>query len=202
MAYTNVWSSVLPSGSTPASSIDEELRKIRVDLEERLLGGVFNSPFTTDPLVVRPEILGNVTGKKAYFGWAAFRSEDGQNESVASDTSYVQDDNPPILRVCPLSAYLIEGIEITRVKFYHDPKADSVKFRIVSVSKTGSVVTELANVTDTSNTGIVEKDSNAISVTLAPDLFYNLVWETTFTSTPRLVGAEVTYDVTDCRQTR
>lgn len=201
MAYTNVWSSVLPSGSAAASSIDDELRKIRVDMEERLLG-LFVSPFTTDPLVVKPAVLGNVTGKKAYLGYAAFKTGNGQNESLASDASYIQDDAPPIKRVCPLSAYLIEGIQITRIKLYHDPKGDTVNFRVVSVSKTGVLATVLANVPDTSNTGFVEKDSGALTITLATDLFYNLIWETTSASTPRLIGAEITYDVTDCRQTR
>jgi hypothetical protein len=53
VAYTNVWSSTAPLGSVSAATLDDELRKVRKDIEERLdtLIGQANFSGATDPVI-------------------------------------------------------------------------------------------------------------------------------------------------------
>src|SRR5882672_11871990 len=74
MPYTNPWDTSLPPGSQAANTADDEFRKLKVDVGERLTS-VLVGPITDDPLVVRPEILGNVVGKRYSLHHSAFKPE-------------------------------------------------------------------------------------------------------------------------------
>ena len=50
MAYTNNWTTVAPAGSAAANTADDEIRKLRLDMEERLEEVVIED-MTTDPVV-------------------------------------------------------------------------------------------------------------------------------------------------------
>ena len=50
MAYTNVWTTVAPAGSAAANTLDDEIRKLRLDFEERLEEFLI-ADMTADPVV-------------------------------------------------------------------------------------------------------------------------------------------------------
>src|SRR5258706_7655464 len=65
MPYTRVWTKNNPPGSQSANTADDELRNLRQDVEDRMTTMVtgWDTAAPTDPIVVRPAILGNVVGK-------------------------------------------------------------------------------------------------------------------------------------------
>src|SRR6266516_2688915 len=75
MPFTRVWTKNNPPGSQQAFTADDEIRNLREDIEERI--GILVTGWSTssplDPLVVRPEVLGNVTGKIVSFSHWSFR---------------------------------------------------------------------------------------------------------------------------------
>lgn len=77
MAYTNSWDEATPNGaSTPSRNIDDEIRKLKLDMRERLADLLGIPSFSADPLVsnrlvvtngtqtteIEPTVIGNVTG--------------------------------------------------------------------------------------------------------------------------------------------
>ena len=74
MAFTNPWSDIIPAGSDPANTADDEMRQIRLDVHERMDQIV--GDWTADPLFV-------LTGIRKSLVW----SDGGQiNGLVTYDT--------------------------------------------------------------------------------------------------------------------
>lgn len=83
MAFTNLWSKVIPAGGVSAKLIDEHARQLRLDIEERM-AAVFKAsvigdadhpqpiPFARDPLVIRDELTGKKLNKKLVIPYSAF----------------------------------------------------------------------------------------------------------------------------------
>jgi len=51
MAYTRVWSVITPAGSDPLNTTDDEIRNLRVDVQDRMNDLV--DDWTVDPIVVK-----------------------------------------------------------------------------------------------------------------------------------------------------
>lgn len=49
MAFTNVWSNIIPAGSDPANTADDEIRQLRLDIDERMDSIV--GDWSADPIV-------------------------------------------------------------------------------------------------------------------------------------------------------
>src|SRR6266576_1312768 len=75
MAYARVWTKANPPGGQAANTADDEIRNLREDIEQRMatLVGGWTTGFTSDPITVNPEILGNVAGKSQTIHHGAFR---------------------------------------------------------------------------------------------------------------------------------
>lgn len=67
MAYTNAWSVTVPAGSELASTIDDHLRRLRLDIQERMNDIV--TDWTADPVVLSA-IAMPVVQKSAYYAIA------------------------------------------------------------------------------------------------------------------------------------
>jgi len=72
MAFTNVWSNVIPAGSDPANTADDELRQLRLDIDERM--DTIVADWSADPL--QP-----LTGIRKTAHWS-----DGNFDPLGSDT--------------------------------------------------------------------------------------------------------------------
>jgi len=57
MAFTNVWSNVIPAGSDALSTADNQIRQLRLDIQERMDGGLV-ADWTADPLVLTRLVAG------------------------------------------------------------------------------------------------------------------------------------------------
>ena len=49
MAYTNAWSNIVPAGSDALNTADDQIRRLRLDVQERMDDIV--ADWTTDPVV-------------------------------------------------------------------------------------------------------------------------------------------------------
>lgn len=70
MAYSRAWSNVTPSGSALANTVDDEIRNLRVDIQERLDTILGAGKWATDPIA-------DLTSKVLYIpGWAGMKGAD------------------------------------------------------------------------------------------------------------------------------
>lgn len=67
MSYTNAWNVTRPPGSEAAKNIDNEIRLLRLQIEERMTGSVVVD-WTADPVV----LIGTTTDKTAIIPHVAF----------------------------------------------------------------------------------------------------------------------------------
>lgn len=54
MAYTNTWSVIIPAGTDPLNTADDQIRQLRLDLQERMNDIVVD--WTVDPVVLAADI--------------------------------------------------------------------------------------------------------------------------------------------------
>jgi len=206
MPYSNLWDSNAPPGSQAANTADDEFRKLRLDLEERL-ESKFITDVVVDPWVVRPEILGNVAGKTLILHHSAFMP----------DVVFDPGTGAPTFTALPL---------------YLEHLATDASTRIIHAAlplPVGITITELATVfnrngstnvscgidyNDFTNapaiTGVVANGTTANGIQLIttgiahvvlPNKIYYL-WMNFIASQPsRLYGVRVTYTTPDCRNT-
>ena len=215
MTFTRVWDNTAPPGTRAAAEIDNAMREFRVDIDERLAEKLFNTtmgaPATTDPatLVVRPEILGNVTGKRLYVHGVAFQVDN--DESVGEyDTvgTSVEPSADPIRAWVPLPV----GVTITRIQWLVTTDAAAAvtcKFGSLAFD-VGLAVSQPAAYTATSSsastriidTGVIATPDQ---ITTANGFMYFLeVDQTGSAGLPHLLqihGALILYNVPDCRNT-
>lgn len=72
MAFTNPWSNIIPAGSDPANTADDEIRQLRLDIDERM--DTIVADWSADPIV-------NLTGIRKTVHWS-----DGNFDPLGSDT--------------------------------------------------------------------------------------------------------------------
>jgi len=72
MAHTNAWNTTDPPGSEQAKNIDDHIRKVRLDVGERLSDIV--TDIMADPLVLKPQYSGAVDGKQIVIPFSSFNS--------------------------------------------------------------------------------------------------------------------------------
>jgi hypothetical protein len=84
MAYDNAWSKVIPAGSVAANLIDDHIRQVRLDLEQRLEDVV--EDMTADPIIVNSSVKKTIHWSKgnqykltvlADDNWLGFNIGDG-----------------------------------------------------------------------------------------------------------------------------
>lgn len=78
--YSRAWSVTTPAGSVPAKNIDDEIRKLRVDIDERMADIVVD--WTADPVVLRDLYSGKLTNRHLYVGFPEFNSEQDGGKSI------------------------------------------------------------------------------------------------------------------------
>jgi len=205
MAFTRGWDDAAPPGTRNANEIDNAIRELRVDINERVASKLFTTPIPNTTveadLVVRPEVLGNATKKLLIHG-VAFQIE-------STDDGNYGDDGLSGLGVHePFQAPLLlpPGVTITRIRW------------LVSLSGAAQTVTgtiksmafgagHAAATLDTRNTSVNGADqildSGAISLALDDTHCYFLVIDSGggLTAVFTIHGVEITYTNPDCRNT-
>lgn len=117
MPYTNPWSDVIPAGSAQASTIDDQIRQLRLDVRERMdtilkTGGKWND----DPIAL-PDFSGTVVDRHVYvspFSIQPVNDEDDVRYEWGGNGVF-KTQSAGLATVCPLVLPL--GVTLTRFEF-------------------------------------------------------------------------------------
>jgi len=204
MAYSRGWSDSTPAGSRAANQIDDAIREKCVDIHERM-DSTFANDWTADPVVAKPEIKGNVVGKRLYIPGHAFQVD----SSFAAASAYasgapfsglqINSADPAIggpLILPPASVVVITKIRwrVTNV----DTAALSMTLYSVLFAVAATRVQEHTMAGALAADTIY--DSGTIAVNTDNKMLY-LAIDKTSGAAYKLWGVEITYDVRDCRFT-
>lgn len=206
MAYSNVWNSASPPGSQAANTADDEFRKFRVDIEERM-EDKFITDVVVDPWVVKPEILGNVVGKRYMLHHSAFTPDAIYDIPTAQPTFtrvalYVEHiSGDANIRTLQAPLHIPPGATITGIDYLVNRNGAGnmgVKFSSTGFNA-APAYTNIASTVTASN-GIVILSLAPTYVVLNSEMLF---LEITFpvSQASRLYGAKVIYNTPDCRNT-
>jgi len=196
MPYTRVWNNNAVVGSTQAATIDTGFQNFRGDLEERL-EDKFITDVVVDPWVVKPEILGNVTGKKLYFHHSAFVCHSDLAESRSDLFVAHPSNNATADFWAPL--FVPIGCTIQSVLALVDRQTQTVTLELAYNESAGGAKTSVASVSDSSTAGIFNLSISPGHLVSINRYYYIRVRLPGFVTSARLYGAVVTYDTPDCR---
>lgn len=197
MAYTRVWDNNNVTGSTQAAAIDTGFQAFRGDLQERL-EDKFVTSIVADPWVVKPEILGNVVGKKLHLHHSAFKGlvSTINDQYIEANTSTGTDYWTPI--IIPV------GDTVQSIKVTIDRQGKTVQVKFGYVNPTTGAFVSVGTLTDNASVGVTQMNfATGLPHVIVVDRMYmftvNLGGSLGVSS--RLYGAIVTYDTPDCRNT-
>jgi|SRR6478609_5253669 len=116
MSYSFPWNNSVPAGSDPANQLDTFITDLKSAVSERMEDKIIQS-MTADPWVVKPEILGNVTGKIYQFHWSDACLNPEFSSMTFTNKSFRNDDTGTnkTLRI-PL--HLPNGVTITEFRMF------------------------------------------------------------------------------------
>lgn len=204
MSYTRVWVNNAPAGGQASNTADDEIRNLRLDVEERVATLVtgWSTASPTDPIVVLPQILGNVTGKRIHFHHSMFVCHSNTNESRSTQYVAPSFQNGSFDFFAPL--LLPVGVTIQSVNGIFDRQGSTITFELAYTSAITGAFTSVSSVTDNSGVSIFTKSLSALAHVVATDRLYMIhaILPGLFNvSSSRLYGAYVVFDVPDCRNT-
>lgn len=172
MSYTRSWSDVIPSGGSQASSIDESIQAVRVDIHERM-NDIFDN-WIDGPLALKSSVVGAVDNKTMIVGPFAGHLTNDEDNLTASDGHITGDATPSRYR---LQLDLPVGAKITRIQYLVDKNLGTTVNAELKKS-TFSVTPANVNVhplLSTSNSGPQILDTGSIDVTIEVDAYYVII---------------------------
>lgn len=198
MPFSNAWSTAIPSGASPANTIDESIRQLRLDLEERIEAALITD-LAADPLVPLPAISGKVTGKEIYIPAWSFVAHNDFADTVVGSNLYINDTNGGATFRAPL--VLPVGCQITRAVLMYDNRSGGTTQWNLQKSAFGLVasLTDVFALRNITGTGIVNDDSGALTETIAANSMYFV--NVAAVQGGRIYGVKIVYDTPDCRNT-
>lgn len=209
MPHTRAWSVTAPAGTVQASQIDDEIRKLRVDVDERMSDVAVD--WAADPVVLKPEYLGNVVGKQLVIPYSAFASNRGPfgTKEVIVNIGYLNAFTDSPILIAPV--ILPPGAKITKVEVMIDKgDAASIAWDLYSRSfaageaRPGSQTAMVSLIHKTeAGANVLVSDSGVVAFTVDADHMYYIAVDGVGAAGNSfdLYGARVTYDVDDCRVT-
>lgn len=194
MPYTNPWDSNSPLGSQAANTADDEFRKFRLDMEERMEDKIITD-ITVDPWVLRPEVLGNVIGKRLDISFAAFAMFD-TNDSVTS-RAILNDGFFTAFASCTAVAPLIlpAGATLTSLIFIVNPGGSSLNCTL----RYGANPSTSVGFVSSSSGSLVSLEVLSGPHTIVANRAYYM--RVVMPAAAQLQRVIATYDVADCRIT-
>lgn len=205
MPYTRVWTKVNPPGSQAANTADDELRNLREDIEQRITSLVtgWDTAVPTDPIVVKPEILGNVTGKTILLHSSAFDQIEAANTAwTGTDSTAIKSTAAQVLRA-PL--VIPVGVTVTLLEVminWGAGGAHTCKLRYQDFAGGALVVTDVAAISITSGAATAIYASGALThVVLANKMYFIEMTLGVPAVAAFFNGVRVTYNTPDTRNT-
>lgn len=206
MGHTRAWDVTLPPGTTQAKQIDDEIRKVRVDVDERFADIMVDT--LADPVDLKPQFKGNVDSKQLVIPFPMFNSD-----TNGKDTTYHLGYGQAFTDTGPLVAPIIlpPGVIMTLVELLID-KGDAASIEMDVMARSfaagaGRPGSQTANVSlshvTSAGAGVVILPTAALNVTIDPAQLYYIVVEAIGPAGNSFdfYGARVTYKTPDCRNT-
>jgi hypothetical protein len=202
MAYTNVWTIVSPTGSTPAKQIDEEFRKFRLDVQERMNSIV--TDWTADPVVPSSSFGGPATGKGIYIQSSSFVQGGSDPTGVTysfGKLTTTQNRNYDFYAAITLPA----GAKVRGYTAQVIPGAGpiTVRFGNTVLGPSEPVFTTVDSNTATGTNIVLVSNAAAMNHSLNSAMQY-MIWISTQSSAlspSSIYGVQVVYDIDNIRQT-
>lgn len=166
MAYTNVWDATRPAGTVPAGTIDNEIRALRLDIQERFNDALFVD-FEADPLVLK-DTVGGPADKQITMSALSMFVDTGNLVDIGENGKYVAVSSPIYAPI-----YLPVDAQVTEIEMYADRQAASGQTWTVYYKLFGSGVStiQLATVNH-SAAGLIVSTTGVIDFTIGPDAYY------------------------------
>lgn len=204
MPHTRAWDVTQPPGTTQAKQIDDEIRKLRVDIDERWRDFMVDP--LADPVDLKPQFKGNVVGKILVIPFANFNSNTSAKETWYNN-GYGQafTDTGPLLA----GVSLTPGCIVTKVEVLVDKgDAASVEFDFFARSfaagagRPGSQTAQASLFHGSgAGAGVIIIASGVLAVTIDAAQMYYIALDGIGAAGNSFdfYGARVTYDVPDSR---
>lgn len=195
MTYTNTWSVATPANSDSASNSAADMRKIRVDVEERFETLIGSGGMDTDPITVLS------TSYKQYIHWSEFNpySTSGATAlTAASGSKYglTSSNNVNLVFYAPVN--LPRGVTITELILHgYVTATTTIAATLESIDATTSTVTQ--STLATASIAVLpasqgQYSSGTVSVTLdttaANYIFYYIKLAVTSSGTTNNMGIQ------------
>jgi alpha-D-ribose 1-methylphosphonate 5-triphosphate synthase subunit PhnH len=200
MAKSFTWSADIPAGSEQASTADDHIRRLRLEIGER--AGDFCN-WEDDPVTLRQELIGAQVGKVMPIHCSAFVVEPSEDATFEyGDTGITISNNANPTRT-PLILPL--GVRLRRIQWLVTNgdtaplvmKIGSVDFAVGAANSTICTMTTVA-----SGAQIVDSDSSApFAVVVDSGMLMYLSIDKGSGAEFIIHGARVTYDTPDVRNT-
>lgn len=201
MTYTYPWNNAVPAGSDPANQLDTNITDLKSALSERM-EDKFISSMTADPWVVKPEILGNVTGKEIIYTWGNFNwfgTQDPLNDYEQRNSTLGTTLRGRMTFVLPL------GVTITGFKAFFGGNGIAASTIVLSkiTYDEPPVQTTIATLTRTNATVAEEVATGLPTEVTASGQFYHVLISLSAAGggNSKFHFVKVTYTTPDCRNT-
>jgi hypothetical protein len=199
MAYTNTWDSDDPLGSADADTIDDIIRQLKFDIQERMNGIVVD--WTADPIQLKDAISGNVTKTLLIPGIAFLTRQD--EDDVQRYGTYIETDNSDTPSLY-YGLVLPPNAVITQIDMLSDKNGQTnVALKLHSTMFDGSLTDTVENTITNTTAGVQTSSSGTIAVTIAATSFYFFEFVCTPGTTTRakLYGVKLTYTAHNITET-
>ena len=192
MPYTNTWDPLTPDGSEDANTIDNIIKALKLDVQERM-EDAFVEDWTADPLVLKADVTGEASDLECWIPFSEFKGFSGNDPGFsASAPTFYQDNstayafNIPI----PRGAVINEMRVVARI-----PSTGGVVCRLYTIDddSTDALWTQQAsmNLAANANNLFNKYTSAALAITVAGfcmGVIYTVV------TGDRFLGAVIKYD--------
>jgi hypothetical protein len=210
MPFTNIWSVVIPAGATTqAKLIDDHIRQLRLDLQERFNATLFKpseagdpddpqpNAFLRDPLVLKDEVSGKKKDKVMIIHYAeAIKNTLGKEFVFDQYKMTAFTDTAPIY----YPIHLPPGVTLKRVEVMNDKiDAGSVVIRVLKRQFLAGAAlndnVQIATVTNLVAGRVISAPADFAEV-IAADFMYYIEIEATGTAGNgfAIMGIRLTYD--------
>lgn len=199
MTYTNTWSTTRPLGSAQANTADDEMRAIRLDVQERMNELV--EDWSADPVVPKQSVYGTKEGKTMMVHGTAFVIEPAETNSfnyADNGVTNVASDAQPIRAWLPMA----NGVTITKIEWLvtnGDTAAMSMILGSVQFEEAVAVTTH--NSLSTTISGTVIVDSGPVAISVGADNAFFLKADKGGGAAFAVHAVRITYNAPDGRNT-
>ncbi len=199
MMFTNGWSDTSPSDTELANTLGADIRRLRLDIEERM--NTLVTDWKADPLVLNPTGgLGAQTGLKRVISFASFNSNQNAHSNNMHD-GYQAIDAPGVVLYASLD-WLPVGSVITLVEYLIDQgTATHINCQLARQAfnaTPGAMIT--LDTIDITIAGVHINPSAALTHTVSADYQYFLRIQSTAVGNGSLFAARVTYNLPSLAQ--